>query len=252
MKTKTLLFILTLSASICFAQNELPTVVPDRPGHTFGTEVIQFHKLGWDNGFAFESSPDGSQTFTLNSTMLRFGIFENMELRVGTDFLMYRNDNLSKLTFGVAPLSIGTKLKVYEGAGVLPAIGLLAELKSSHVGSKDLLPSHLAPAMYLLFENTVSDWFSIGYNAGLEWNGETATPTTFLALALIFNVSNSVSTFVETYNYLHPVEDNKYMTEFGVTWLVSRRVQLDLEADLDFKNLGKYYSVGCGIAWLIN
>jgi hypothetical protein len=42
------------------------------------------------------------------------------------------------------------------------------------------------------------------------------------------------------------------MTEFGLTWLVSRRVQLDLEADLDLKNLGKYYAIGAGVSWLIN
>ena len=39
------------------------------------------------------------------------------------------------------------------------------------------------------------------------------------------------------------------MAEIGFTWLVSRRVQLDLETDLDLLNLGKYYS---GVSWLIN
>ena len=252
MKKLSILLALLSIGFLCYAQDELPTVVPDRPGHTYGVDVMPFQKLGWDNGVAFESSPDGAQTITLNSTILRYGIFKNMELRVGTDFLMNRNDNASKQVFGIAPLCIGTKLKVYDGAGILPAVGLLAELKSPHVGSKDLLPSHLSPGMYLLFENTVNNWFSICYNAGLEWDGETATPTTFLALALNFSVSETVGTFLETYNYLNPVEGNRYMTEFGVTWLVSRRVQLDLEADLDFKNFGKYYSIGGGIAWLIN
>jgi hypothetical protein len=58
--------------------------------------------------------------------------------------------------------------------------------------------------------------------------------------------------FVETYNYLHPEEENQYMTELGITWLVSRRVQLDMEADFDLKDFRNYYSVGCGVSWLIN
>jgi hypothetical protein len=116
----------------------------------------------------------------------------------------------------------------------------------------DLLPSHLAPAMYAIFEHSIGERFSISYNAGLEWNGETATPTTFLAFALGYNFTENLGAFVETYNYLHPEEANQYMTEFGLTWLVSRRVQLDLEADLDFQNLGKYFSIGAGVAWMIN
>ena len=38
-------------------------------------------------------------------------------------------------------LTIGTKLKVYESTSWLPSVGLLAEFKSPHVGSKELLPS---------------------------------------------------------------------------------------------------------------
>lgn len=243
---------LILPFVMCYAQEELPTVVPDRPGNTWGTEVTPLHKLIWDNGIGFESSPDGAQTITLNTTILRYGIFKNMELRVGTDFVMSKDSEAIKPTFGINPLCVGTKLKVYEGTRILPSIGLLAELTSPHVGSKDLLPSHLAPSMYLLFEHTVTNWLGICYNVGEKWDGESATPTTFLALSLNFSFNDNVGAFVETYNYLHPEDENQYMTELGLTWLVSRRVQLDIEGDFDLKNLGKHYSVGCGVSWMIN
>lgn len=252
MKKAFLFVILAFVSLFCYAQDELPTVVPDRPGNTWDTEVTPYHKLIWDNGLGFESSPNGAQTITLNTTILRYGIFKNMELRVGTDFVMYKDSEAMKPTFGINPLIIGTKLKVYDGSGILPSIGLLAELASPHIGSKDLLPSHLAPSMYLLFEHTVTDWLGICYNVGEQWDGESATPTTFLAFSLNFSFNEKVGAFVETYNYIHPEDENQYKTEIGFTWLVSRRVQLDIEGDLDLMNLGKYYSVGCGISWLIN
>ena len=252
MRKGILLLLLISMASFCIAQDKLPTVVPDRPGYTWGAEVTPWHKISWDNGFAFDWTKDEPYALTLNSTILRYGIFENVELRVGTDFLMYREEPDSKPVFGIAPLAIGTKIKLYEGNGVLPAIAVLAELKSPHIGAKDQLPSHLAPAMYAIFEHAIGERFSICYHAGLEWDGETTTPTTFLALALGYSITESLGTFVETYNYLHPVDGNQYMTEFGLTWLVSRRVQLDIEADLDFQHLGQYYSIGCGVAWMIN
>ena len=195
---------------------------------------------------------DGPHTLTLNNTLLRFGLFKNAEIRVGTDFLLLNGGQNTEPTFGVAPLTVGMKAQFYEGTGLLPAVALLAELKSPHVGTKALLPSHLAPSLYLLFEHFVNDWFCIGYNVGAEWDGETAVPTTFLGLGFYFNITKQIGAFVETYNYIHHDDGNQYLTEFGLTWLVSRRVQLDLAADLDFQNLGKHYTVSGGVAWLIN
>ena len=252
MKKTLLLTFSILTASLCFAQEELPTVVPDRPGMSWGAEVTPHHKLIWDNGFGFEKTSEGAHTLTLSSTALRYGLFENTELRVGTDFLLYNDGDAPEPTFGIAPLFVGTKIKLYEGEGFLPSVGVLAELRSPHVGSKDLLPSHLAPSAYLLFEHAIGERFWLCYNAGLEWNGETAEPTTFLAMALGCYITESLGAFVETYNYLNREDENQYMTELGLTWLVSRRVQLDIEGDLDLKNPGKYYSVGCGVSWLIN
>ena len=252
MKKTLLLTFSILTASLCFAQEELPTVVPDRTGMSWGAEVTPHHKLIWDNGFGFEKTSEGAHTLTLSSTALRYGLFENTELRVGTDFLLYNDGDAPEPTFGIAPLFVGTKIKLYEGEGFLPSVGVLAELRSPHVGSKDLLPSHLAPSAYLLFEHAIGERFWLCYNAGLEWNGETAEPTTFLAMALGCYITESLGAFVETYNYLNREDENQYMTELGLTWLVSRRVQLDIEGDLDLKNPGKYYSVGCGVSWLIN
>ena len=65
MKKLSLLIGLTMVFGICHAQDELPTVVSDRPGFTYGAAVVQHHKITWDNGFAFESMPDGERTVTL-------------------------------------------------------------------------------------------------------------------------------------------------------------------------------------------
>lgn len=42
------------------------------------------------------------------------------------------------------------------------------------------------------------------------------------AATVIYGANNG--TFVETYNYFHSEDINRYLTEFGFTWLVSRRV----------------------------
>ena len=250
---KAFLFVFLVFASVlCFAQDEIPSVVPERPGYTWGAEVTPLHKIIWDQGIGYESTPEGINTLTLSSTVLRYGLFENMELRFGTDFLMYNKGEAIAPFTGLSPLTIGTKIKLYEGSGILPSVGILAEVQSPHIGSKDLLPSHLAPSMYLIFENIITDWLSVCYNAGEQWDGESAKPTTFLGLALNFSINDQLGAFIDSYNYLNSEEGNQYMLETGLYWQVSHRVQLDIEGDFDLQNLGKYYSVGCGMSWMIN
>ena len=143
---------------LCQAQEELPSISADRPGALTGTDVMPLHKLQWETGMGFESTKDGPHTFTLNNTLLRFGLFENAELRVGTDFLMWNDGQAMEPSFGFAPITVGVKANFYEGSGILPSVALLAELKSPHVGTKELLPAHLAPSLHLLFEHTFTDW----------------------------------------------------------------------------------------------
>lgn len=252
MTTRRILFIaLVLLYGLCHAQEEPLTISADRPGALTGTDVMPLYKLQWETGMGFESTADGAHKFTLNNTLLRFGLFESTELRIGTDALMWNDGQATEPSFGLTPLTIGMKTRFYEGTGYLPSVSMLAELKSPHVGTKELLPAHLAPSLHLLFEHTFTDWFGICYNVGAEWDGETASPTTYLGFGVYFDITEHIGTFVETYNYIHP-EGNQHLTQFGLTWLVSRRVQLDLSGDLDFQNLGKFYVVSGGVAWLIN
>lgn len=250
MKKSILLFAILMMMGICQAQEEDFSFPTDRPGNVWGTEVLPFHTVSWENGFSYERS-QGDRNIALPSTIVRYGIFENVELRVGTDFQLFEEPPYETKLFGLTPLTIGTKIHCYDGNEILPSIGVLAQLQSPHVGSADLLPDHLAPAMYLIFENDINDWFAICYDAGLEWDGVTATPTTFLGLNLSFCLTDDLGTYVETFNYLHP-DGNQYMTEIGFTFSPMPRLQLDIEADFDVQQIKDYFRVGCGIAWRIN
>ncbi|MCR5013697.1 MAG: transporter [Bacteroidales bacterium] len=250
MKKSILFFALLLIAGMSHAQESLPELCADRPGVTWGADVLPFHKLSWENGVGLEISP-GTKNWTLNTMIVRYGIFENVELRVGTDFLMTTGDLLETPNYGIAPLTVGTKVKVYEGGGFIPSVGFLAQLGSPHVGSKEMLPSHLAPSMYLIFENAFDNGFGVCYNAGLEWDGETAEPTKYLGISFGYGITDNVGVYCDFFNYLHS-EGNQYMTEIGTTWMVNRKLQLDLEVDLDLQHLSDYVSLGCGVAWMIN
>ena len=71
MKGLFLLAVLSFTIRESFAQDKLPIVVPDRPGFTYGVEVMLHRKVAWDNGFAFEWAKDEPNSFTLNNTVVR-------------------------------------------------------------------------------------------------------------------------------------------------------------------------------------
>ena len=68
-----ILLVLLLSAGISQAQEELPEFSADRPGYTTGTGIVPRHKVACENGFGYESLPDGAHCLTLNNTMVRYG-----------------------------------------------------------------------------------------------------------------------------------------------------------------------------------
>jgi hypothetical protein len=43
-----------------------------------------------------------------------------------------------------------------------------------------------------------------------------------------------------------------YSVDFGVTYMVHPKVQLDVAADLNLQQPDKYYAVSAGVAWQIN
>ena len=103
-----------------------------------------------------------------------------------------------------------------------------------------------------MFDHEVNDWLELYYNIGAEWDGETAVPQTFLALALAFGITDNIGAFVESCNYLHTEDGNQYMTGIGFTWTLSRSLMLDLECSMDLQHLGSYYAIGGGLSWIIN
>lgn len=105
---------------------------------------------------------------------------------------------------------------------------------------------HVASSLYPLFENPVTDWFSIGYNVGAEWDGLQPAPSAFVALCLGFSLTERLGCFVESYNNLARW-GNAYGVDFGFNYMVGERVQLDVAANVDV-----CWAVSMGVVWQIN
>ena len=243
-----LFFALLLMVGLCHAQEEDVVFVPDRPGYVWGTEVLAHHKISWENGIRLDQ-PFDDRVLAINSTIIRYGLFENVEVRVGADFLTGEGYDFQGM--GVSPLTIGTKIKCYEGEGLIPSVGILAEFRSPHIGSSELRPSHIAPLLYLLLEQSIGEKLSLCYNAGLEFDGEDAKPTKYLGVGVCYSFTDQLGGFVEFNNYFNR-NNRQYLPEFGMTWMITNRLQLALSAGYTYGDLRYLDNICLDLSWMIN
>ena len=162
MKRISLLLLFTFVALCLQAQDvenaEPQSVAADRPGMATGVGVLPFKAIQWETGFQWDYA-DRQHSFTLPTTMLRFGVAPFAELRLEYDGTLYSN---AKWQYQVEPLILGTKIRVFDGWKAVPKISFLANI-AIPITKEAYQSLHVAPSLYLLFENDVTDWLNLCY-----------------------------------------------------------------------------------------
>lgn len=234
------------SFSVLFAQEVEFTA--DRPGASTGPSTVAKGVIQWEQGVKYDGD-DGKGAFTFSSTRFRYGLFDGVELRLSGDGFIY--DNANRWEPASPGVNIGAKIRCHEEQGAVPAISVLANFAIPCTGTKGFVVENFAPSLYLLFGNTLNDRFSLGYNVGAEWDGASPSPATFLALSLGYSITDGLGCFVESYNYLAR-DCNQFCADWGFNYMVARKVQLDLAANIDLCDPVHCWAVSFGVAWQIN
>ena len=252
-------FLISLAIALAMgvsAQESATVISADHPRMAPGVDVMPFKGVQWETGFQYDYS-SGAHSITLPTTLFRFGITRFAELRVEYDGTLASADK-KQWEYAVEPLVVGTNIKVFEAAENetqqwLPAVSFLLNLAVP--STTDLAKTtHVAPSAYLLFHHNATDWLSIDYNIGAEWDGVSAQPATFLALCLGFGITDKAGAFLESYNYITDYgkhTDGSANLDVGFTYLVHARVQLDVYGAFNCQDPASSANVGLGVAWMI-
>lgn len=248
-KTITILISLLIGILTISAQEEVPFTA-DRPGVATGTGIVGHNVLQIEQGFGYNRTPSSS-TFTFSNTLLRFGLFQNTELRIGGDGILDRSFNYDTYKTAFTGVNIGTKISCFEGRGAIPAISVMADLSIPGTATKEYVTQALAPSLYLLFENFITEWLYICYNIGTQWDGSNPYPSLFLAASVGADITDKIGIFAESYNNIGPT-DNNYAVDFGFYWSIARRFQLDISADLNLRETNQNWGISMGFAWQFN
>ena len=217
-----------------FAQQERPELITDRPDATEAPSVVVRGALQIESGALFTSFEDDvlqTNTTTYNTTLLRFGLLENLELRLGWDFVEQRN-KLSTAQeevtqSGLSPLLLGMKVNITQEKGWLPTIGLIGHLFLPFTASDDFKPQNTSVDFRFAFDHTLSDSSSIAYNLGAQWEADTPGAAYIYTLAYGYSLTDSFGLYAELYGDIPENNSANHYWDAGLTYLVLPNLQLD-------------------------
>lgn len=259
--------VIFFSTGFLFAQE----IITDRPDKTESVETVGKNKFQVETGIEYSlyktkiilTDETGRElglselkykTLTAPTTLLRFGVLKNVELRLGFDFDRatasfsdsIEFDNNSKLSLN--PPRIGAKVHIHDGDGYIPSFAVIGSVTIPNVGADDKQTKHLNPEVILSFSNDINDKFSLGYNLGFESENAVQTTNFFYSASLGIGLTSKLGSFMEIYGNF-PTDDysSNQNIDGGFTYLINNNVQIDIYGGLGLSEESNNFILGTGI-----
>ncbi|MDX2303239.1 MAG: transporter [Microscillaceae bacterium] len=240
-----------ISLSLALAQENDNFFTVDRPG------VADLPYLVKPGQFQFEAGLDYVQRENLRRLQIpvfqfRTGLGAKAELRVSLRHIAQDSlqDEISpyRWSSGITSPVIGIKVPFVKEKGIIPEIALMSNLTIPFIGEKEYRPKSAGHDIYLLFNNNLSQQWSLNYNLGAIWEGIQASAIWTYSCCLSFQPTPSVGFFIEHYAFIPEEESAEWGGDAGITCLLSPKSQVDLSAGISRVQDKNLYFVSAGIS----
>ena len=218
--------LIAINAQLLLAQTLDDPLITDRPDATESAFTIPQGSFQIETGVIYESTKFYENAVSIEdnslhlaTTLIRYGMWNNVELRFGT---MYSTSTLKigeaeSTVSGINRILLSAKFHVLEEKGILPEASLLANVRfpTADFGNETRY------ALFIAASHTLSDMFGLGYNIGAAKEGDWEFVYT---LALGAGLSDKVGVFAEVFGNF--TQENHWL-DAGLTYLVNNHLQLD-------------------------
>lgn len=266
--------ILTVILLVLISQNLIAQEIStDRPDRTESTETVGKNKFQIETGIEYGSIKNKNSelllengntvtgdvklgTLTVPTTLLRYGLTDKVELRLGIDFdAQYFRigdidslSNNSKLSLNAPQL--GAKFSLYNGEGWKPDFAIIAGVKIPNVGDELKQVKHFVPEFTLAFNNDITSKISVGYNLGVEWNDEMTDRDLFSSISFAFELTPQLGSFLEYYgNFPKTGNDYDNNIDAGFTYLINKNFQMDIYGGIGLSKISNDFILGSGLSY---
>lgn len=215
-------------------KEELDPMITDRPDATESASTVKPGYIQIETGaYLTNFEKDGLEidATTYNTTLVRIGILDNLEMRLGWDFTeeeyTYQGQKLENILSGFSPLLFGTKIGITKEKNGWPEIGLIGHLQLPFLAASDYRPETTGVDFRFAFAHSLSDKSSLSYNAGVEWGNDSPEANYVYTISYGYSITDTFGFYLELYGDLPEDSSANHLWDAGLTYLISNNVQLD-------------------------
>ncbi|UZO79317.1 transporter [Aquimarina sp. ERC-38] len=218
--------------------NTLGVLITDRPDATESPTVIPIGYLQIETGAFYEENEDDIlkiENITYNTTLLRYGLLKNLELRLGwnvsktTSTVNIEELEGSNITeqIGFTPFLTGVKIAIAEEKNGWPEIGFLGHLYLPFTASADYKPETTGADFRFSFAHTLSKKSALAYNLGAAWGDDSPEVAYQYTLSYGYSLTDTLGMYAEIYGDFPENSKANHLWDAGITYLLTEGIQLD-------------------------
>jgi hypothetical protein len=245
---KSILILSILLIQFSHAQNKEP-IETDRPDQTETPTLVPTGMFQVETGFSYQKEAIKSKTLTLPSTLWKYGVNANFELRLITEFV---SENINDATSsGFVPVLIGCKIKIAKEKGIFPQTSFIGHMSLPNAAASKYKTEFYAPEFRFVMQHTLSEKLSLSYNLGSEWDGFSAEPTFIYTLATGYDITEKLGSYIELFGFAHQNDKANHNFDGGITYLINNNFMLDLSSGIGLTENAPEYYVAFGFSFRI-
>ncbi|WP_421772938.1 transporter [Gracilimonas sp.] len=216
---------------------------PDRPGIGNGSYVVEAGVFGLETGVQL-STGNAVNQFDIGQMLLRFGIFEKLELRaLLNSYSTQYFDQTDAVNSGFQDLGLAAKYNLYEADQTrISALGKI----SLPVGASAFTNDEIVPTLFLVGDQALTSNVSISSNLGYTFGVGDLSDNLLFTLTPGFSFPNqqNLSAYAGYAGIFYGNDINLHYAEAGLALVVNDGAQLDLNAGYEFEQESFFIGIG--------
>jgi len=240
MKKKYLIILAYLFTLTAFSQ----TISTDRPDQTEGSSIVDKGTFQIETGIQLKEDENSNEkSLLLPSTLLRFGLTNNIELRVfqEVEHKIYH----SNTTNGFNDLQLGLKIQLLQKEGNSIEIAFM-----SHVilpNSSDFFSNNsFGLTNKLCISHPTDKRTQIAYNIGYDYMQMGSRNITY-SFVTSYAVNEKFNAYIEPYGEINEVSQHLGKINLGFTYLIKENMQFDYSLGSGINHIFNFTSIGYSI-----
>lgn len=238
---------LILISISCYSQKE--PIEADRPDQTETPAIVPKGMFQVESGFTFQKNNSKSTTFSMPSTLWKYGVSKNIELRVITEFIIEKKETQKQN--GFLPIAVGFKVNLLEENGWIPKTSLISHVSIKNWSSPKYKYNYYVPDFRFTLQHTLSEKFCLGYNLGAEMDGFTKQSTLLYTVTTGYSITKKLSSYLELFGFAPQNEIAYHNFDGGFTYLINNNFMVDLSSSIGITNNAPKHYFAFGFSFRI-